>query len=207
MARSNKHRKAKTKFKFTKEFIFLVLFLIVIGIATGLLGIRSKADKLYDKITAAQSAASSSSSTITTLSEDNVYKEISYKNVINKIKKSSYTYVYYGSYDDANYLTYLEDINQKAQTYEVGTVYLLDSSWAVSVDIEDEDHGEENNEILTQVEKALDGVDLKKNPQLWVFKDGKIQFNSQELLDDTYQTPTWPFIIEQAFGHYNNKGE
>lgn len=202
MARSTKRRKAKTKFRLTKELIFLLLFLVVIAISTGLMGIKSKKDVLLSKITTAQQAAGQSQNLLT---EDNVYGEISYKKLVTKVKKSSYTYVYYGSYSDQSYLSNMETINQRAQKYDVKKVYLLDSSWATSLDTSDKTYGETNNETLTQVEKALDDVDLKTMNQLWVFKDGKIVFNSKDLIEDKYQPAPWNFVIEQAFGTYNNK--
>ena len=202
MARSSKRRKAKTKFKVTKPLIFLLLFLVVIAIATGLLGITSKKDKLYNKITSAQSSVASDADQ---LNEDNVYKEISYKSLTSKIKRSAYTYVYYGSYSDSTYLTYIETINQRAQTYDVKTVYLLDSSWTTHFDIEDEDNGEEDNIVITELEKKLDDVDLLTAPQLWVFKEGKVVFNSKDYTTDVYQTAPWKYVIEQAFGNYNTK--
>lgn len=198
--RSNKHRKIKTRFRFTKELIFLILFIAVVAIFTGILSIESDASKLYTKITTAQSNVESFSGS--TLDEDNVFKEISYKKLVNKVDSSDYTYVFYGNISNTDYLTYIETVNARAKEYDVERVYLLDSLWATSIDTTDEDFGEENNNILTEVENALDGVDMTIVPSLWVFKDSKVVFNSADYLNDSYQKGTWNYTIEQCFGDF-----
>ncbi len=198
--RSNKHRKIKTRFRFTKELIFLILFIAVIAVLTGLLSIESDASKLYTKITTAQSNVESFSGS--TLEEDNVFKEISYKKLVNKIDSSEYTYVFYGNVSSTDYLTYIQTVNSRAKEYDVKRVYLLDSTWATSIDTSDEDYGEENNNILTEVENALDGVDMTVAPSLWVFKDSKVVFNSKDYIKDSYQSSTWNYTIEQCFGNF-----
>jgi hypothetical protein len=200
--RSNKHRKAKTSFKITKPFILLISFIVVVIIATGLLSIESKEDKLYKKITNAQSALENFSGT--TLEEDNVFTEITYKKLTSKIKSSDYTFVYYGTLTNEDYLTYIQTVNARAQVYDVSRVYLLDSTWASSIDTDDEDFGEENENTLTEVEKALDNVDMTIAPSLWVFKDSKVVFNSNDYLNDTYQKCPWNYVIEQAFGKFSS---
>ncbi len=201
MARSYKKRKVKTKFKFTKPFIFLLLFFVVIIVLTGLFGIRSEKSKLYSKISKAETAASVSNG----VSEDNVFREISYKGLVNKIDKSSYTYVYYGVMTSADYLNNLETVNKRAKSYDIKTVYLFDSMFSTYLDIEDEDDGEENNVILTALQKSLGEVDLKTNNQIWVFKSGELVFNSKDYTNDTYQASKFNYVLEQAFGNYNNK--
>lgn len=198
--RSNKHRKVKTRFKFTKALAVLLGFIVVIAILTGLLSIESDAEKLYTKITTAQAAVDDFSGT--SLDEDNVFKEISYKKLTSKIKSSDYVYVYYGTITNTDYLTYIQTVNDRAQTYNVDRVYLLDSVWATSIDTDDEDFGEENNLVLSEVERALGGVDMTIVPSLWVFKDGEVVFNSDDYINDTYQASTWNYVIEQAFGRY-----
>lgn len=198
--RSNKHRKVKTRFKITKPLIFLLGFIVVIIVLTGLLSIESADEKLYTRITNAQAAIDDFSGK--TLDKDNVFKQISYKKLTKKVKSSDYVYVYYGTTTNTNFLTYIQTVNDRAQTYNVDKVYLLDSKWATSIDIDDEDYGEENNNVLTEVEKALGGVDMTIAPSLWIFQNGNVVFNSEDYLSDTYQAGTWNYVIEQAFGHF-----
>ncbi|MCR5705420.1 MAG: hypothetical protein K6G48_01270 [Acholeplasmatales bacterium] len=198
--RSNKHRKVKTRFKFTKALAILLAFIAVIAIFTGVLSIESDAEKLYTKITTAQAAVEDFSGS--TLDEDNVFKEISYKKLTTKVKSSDYVYVFYGTTTNTDYLTYIQTVNDRAQTYNVDRVYLLDSVWATSIDTDDEDYGEENNLVLSEVERALGGVDMTIVPSLWVFQNGEVVFNSDDYINDTYQAATWNYVIEQAFGRY-----
>ena len=198
--RSNKHRKVKTRFKFTKPLAFLISFIVVIAILTGLLSIESKEEKLYNRITNAQSALDGFSGK--SLDEDNVFADISYKKLTKKIKSSDYTYVYYGTLTNSEFFTYIETVNERAQTYEVKKVYLLDGTWASQIDTEDEDYGEENNNVLTEVENAIGGVDMTVLPSLWIYKNGEVVFDSNDYINDTYQKGTWNYVIEQAFGHF-----
>lgn len=199
MARSNKRRKVKTKFRWTKELIILIVFIALIGLGTGLLSIESKSTKLYKEITTAQTSEQ------TALSEDNVFEWISYKDLKKKINSSNYTYVYYGSLNVADFLANIEAVNQGAQDYEVKKVYLYSSTWAEELDLTDEDTLDENKEALSNREAALGGVDLRTYPQLLVFKDGKAVFKSADLTGDSYQQATWRHVINQAFGNPEKK--
>ena len=196
---SKKRRQYKSKFKWTKELIILIVFLCVIGLATGLMSIESKSTKLYNEITTAQTEQGVS----TYLSEDNVFEKISYKDLKSKIKKDSYTYVYYGSMSDSTYLTYIQTVNEVAKKYDVKKVWLHSSSWADNLDLEDADDGEANNQKLVDRENSLAGVDLKQTPQFWVFKSGKLVFQASAYVNDTYQQAGWELVIEKAFGLFN----
>ncbi|MGM9971851.1 MAG: hypothetical protein ACI35W_05525 [Anaeroplasmataceae bacterium] len=199
MARSNKRRKVKTKFRITKELIILIVFIALVGLATGLLSIESKSTKLYKEITSAQTSSQ------TALAEDNVFSWISESDLKKKIASSEYTYVYYGSTSVTEFLDNIQAVNQGAQDYDISKVYLFSSSWAEGLDMTDEDTLDSNKQALKDKGDALGGVDLLIYPQLWVFKDGKAIFKSSDLTEDTYQQANWRFVIYQAFGNPENK--
>lgn len=203
MARATKKRRnASKKFKWTKELIFLIVFLCVIGLATGLMSIESSATKLYNEITEAQASklGSDSSSTVPYMSEENVFKKIEYKDLLKKIATDEYTFVYYGSTDDSTFLTYIETVNSRAKEYDVSRVYLYSSDWALNLDLDDEDDGKANKQKLVDRENSLCGVDLETAPNLWVFKNGKLLFEASKLTSDSYSSANWYYVIEQAFG-------
>lgn len=205
MARATKRRRnATTKFRWTKELIFLIVFLCVIGLATGLMSIESSATKLYKEITEAQQSvlgsSSDDSSSIPYMSEDNVFKKIEYKDLLKQITSDEYTFVYYGTTTDSTFLTYIETVNSRAKEYDVSRVYLYSSDWTSSLDLNDEDEGEANKQKLVDRENSLAGVDLESIPNLWVFKSGKLVFEASKLTGDTYSSANWYFAIEQAFG-------
>lgn len=202
MARTNKRRKFKTKFRWTKELIILIVFILVVGVATILLSLESKSTKLYKEITSAQSDEQ------TVLAEDNVFSYwLSQKELRSKIKSSDYTYVYYGSTSVSEFLDNIQAVNQGATDYEIDTVYLYSSTWAEELDMTDEDTLDENKEALKTKSDALGGVDLLVYPQLWVFKSGELVFNSADYTEDTYvgSYVSWQLIINQAFGNPEGK--
>ncbi len=193
MARSKRRNKAT--FKWTKELIILLSVIIVMIGVTIVLGIPSKADKLYEKYTSAQTSSQ------TALTEDNVFEEISFKKLAKRIKNDEYTYVYYGSITVTEFLDNIEAVNQAAQLYEIDKVYILESTWVQELDLEDEDDGKENQAKLDAREEQLDGVDMSIYPSLWIFKNGKVVFNSDDILNDDYFPAGWSFVIERAFAN------
>ncbi len=202
MARTNKRRKVKTKFRWTKEFIILIAFIAIIGLATILMSLESKSTKLYKQITSAQTSEQ------TQLSEDNVFEYwIKESDLKKTIQSTEYTYVYYGSVANSDFLTNIQAVNQGAKDFDVKKVYLFSSSWAEGLDMTDEDTLDDNKQALKDKSDALGGVDLTIYPQLWVFKDGKAIFKSSDITEDTYvgQNASWQFIINQAFGNPEKK--
>lgn len=197
MARATKKRRTSNKkFRWTKELIFLIIFLCVIGLATGLMSIESKSTKLYNEITEAQQ----SNSITTYMSEDNVFEKISYKKILNKITSDDYTFVYYGTSSNSDFLTYIQTVNERAKEYEVSKVWILDSSLYTDLDLDDEDEGEANNQKLVDRENSLDGVDLSVYPNLFVFKGGKLVYQLSDYTKDSYTEMNMNLAIEQAFG-------
>ncbi len=198
MARATgKRRKAKTKFRWNIWLTVLILFLCALGLGIGLMSIKSEKTKMYDEIIGAQTSVGISN----VLDEKNVYAKISYSSLKKKIKNDSYTYVYYGSTDVTEYLEQIQAVNKCAQDNDVSRVYLYSSKWAEGIDVEDEDNGEDNRAKLETKAEAIGGVDLKTYPQLWVYKNGELVFDSNEYMADS----NWTYVITQAFGNPERK--
>lgn len=202
MARVKSRNRNKTKFKWTKELILLLVAILVLAGVTIVLNIPSKKEKMYESIVTAQTTAEVEA----TLDEDNVFKTISYKALDKKINSDEYTYVYYGSKNISDWLIQIETVNQKAQDFEIDTVYLFSSVWAEELDLDDTDDAAANQKKLDAREDALDGVDLLTYPSIWVFKSGKVVFDSTEVFDDPYvPSSQWTFVLARAFGNPEKK--
>jgi hypothetical protein len=206
---ASKGRKQKVKFQWTKELGFLIGALVVIIAATIILAIPTKAEKLATKYNEAIFALNSTgNSSISTISlKDHVFEEIQFEDIEklqNEIKENdSYVFVVYGSELDTDVLQQLANINNKAETCEVETVYIYSSTWVR----EQEDLVAVEEELLNK-EITLLGHDVEEftfeKAALLVFdKDGKVVFNSQTAEHIT----SWAGYIDFAFDNFKNKAE
>ena len=206
---ASKGRKQKVKFQWTKELGFLIGALLTIVAATIILAIPSKSEKLATKYNEAIAALNASGSTSVSgiTPNEHVFEEIDFEDIEKlqrEIKESnSYVFVVYGSELDSDVLQQLANINAKAETCEVETVYIYSSKWVR----EQEDLVAVEEELLN-TEIALLGHDVEEftfeKAALLVFdQDGKVVFNSQTAEHIT----SWNGYIDFAFENFKNKAE
>ncbi len=197
--------KKNTKFIWTKEFIILLVFLLVfIGAAIALNLPTSKerrVNRLNDAISTYNTANSTSYSTLT---EENVYKEISHDDLAVKKNQDAYTYVLYGSLSDGTFLDELAKINTAAKNYDIDLVYICDSSWYT--DQEDKDTVEFRT-LVDQKQDALNkkvdddqkDFDVSLGTTLLVFKSDVLIFNSQTYSSsDSASEYDWSKYVNKA---------
>lgn len=160
---------SKVKFTLRKELIIILAVIVVMLVATILLQLPSKNDKF---VKAWNKAGSS-------ITENTVYKETTMnglEGIVSKAKSDEYVYVYFANKSDSTAVTNFDLIYRYANTFEVDTVYIIDSSFASEKDRElDEDF----DKMLSDIEAKFKDSDsntitLDQNPNFWVFKDGKL---------------------------------
>ena len=199
----------KTKFVLRKELIFLMLFIVAMIVATILLAMPSKSEKNLEEFNNAILEYNTANSTsFATLEEDHVFKKTALTEVQELIsdkgseEEPKYTYILYGSLQNATILEFLSVINTEAQNREVKNVYFYPSNKVDNQeDKEDQDFLNEiaadekifNADILAGIEE----VDLLTAPALYVYKNGELIFNSVTLDEDG--TYNWYIMINNAF--------
>ena len=210
---ASKSKRNKTKFKITKELIFLISFLAAIIIATIILSVPSANARSLDRINTAITQYNSENSTsYSTLPKKNCFKELSnssnYDTVVDKLvdakSSSEYTYFVYGLLTNATFLEQLSVINQKAETYEVENVYIFYASYVKEAEDEATTDtlsyknkiSEYEGKINSDVDKDIKSFELAKYPAILVFKDGKLVFNSQVGNDSSEYS--WSIYVNQA---------
>ncbi len=177
--------KRKTKFIWTKEMIILLVCLFAAIVAAILLNLPTSKERSLTKYNEAIETYNSNNSTsYTTLTKDNVYKDISHDSLVSKKASSDYTYVLYGSFEDGTFLDELYKVNVAAKNYDIDLVYLCDSAW-----YEDEDDKdtvefralvkEKETALNSSVDKDQKDFDVSLGTALMVFKDDKLIYNSQ----------------------------
>lgn len=187
-------KRNKTKFKWTVPFSILAVFILALIVSAIVLAQPSEATKIYN---AYQSTATDTSTTV--LSQNHVFKKISYNSLVKKIKNTDEVfYVYYGSETCSNCVSNVETFNQAAQSFEIDRVFYLNSSLLSKYDLEDDDD-------LSEIEALgvkLGGVDLLNTPSLLVYKNGEVVFDSgiYEIDDTEEMSLSWKAIAYKAFG-------
>lgn len=209
MARSG--RRNKTKFVLRKELIILVLVLVAMIVTTICLTIPTAGEKRLEEFNNAITEYNTANNTsYSTLTEDSVIRKASLKKLRSEITDDSkgtednprYTYVLYGSLEDATIIQYLSAIDKEAQQREVKVVYLYSSEKV------DKQEDKDDTEFLADLEKdedvfnadvleGVDEVDLLKTPALYVYRNGELVFNSTSLEEDG--SYNWELIINKAF--------
>lgn len=188
---ASKIRKNKVKFHFTKELLFLVLFIVaILGVTIYLAAPTNEAKTLEKYNNAITQFNTKNETNYNTLTEDHVFKEISHNSLAKKKNDKGYTYVLYGLLDDGTFLSSLASINSMAKDNEIKTVYLYFATWVSEQ--EDKNSITFKNEC-TKKEEQLNGkvdqdqskFDLTVYPTLLVFYDGELIYNSQTFKDNT----------------------
>lgn len=206
---ASKGKKNKVKFHWTKELGFLIGALVSIIVATVILAIPTKAEKLaskYNDAIALQNAANaqSGSSIYTIPTKDHVFKEIEFEDIeelTEIVKNEECVFVVYGSENNATFLQQLYTLNTYAEEYEIDTIYIYSSLW-----VEEQEDLQAVESQINENEKALDPtleLSLTEYPALLVFANGELVFNSQKAEDIS----TWNGYMDYVFPKYGNKAE
>jgi len=208
---ASKSRRNKATFKWSKELIFLISFIVVLVAVTIILAIPSKAKRTLDKYNDAITTYNSANQTsYTQLVSDNVFDEITggydeqVNNLVRIAKENKYTYVFYGTLTDGAFLEQLSSINTVAKDYEIKKVYLFLANYVSDAEKKSETSTSTFNEKIedynTKINEAKNSdcekFDMASHPALLVFEDGKLLFNTQVDSDSSY---TWSQYINKAF--------
>lgn len=188
---ASKSKRRKTKFKWTKELGFLILFIVVILIAAIFLNLPTNAEvKLSKYNDAIETYNSDNSTSYVTLASDHHFKEVSNDSLAKKKASSDYTIVWYGVLTNATFLEQLYNINEYAESYDIKYVYLYFADYVNNADTEKQATEAYRNKLNgweaklnNSVDKDQKEIDLETFPAIFVFKDDKLIFNSQ-----TYST-------------------
>ena len=217
---ASKSRRNRVKFKFTKELLFLIIFLVVILVATIGLSIPSKSSRQLDSLNDAITEYNQDNSTsFYTLDKDHHFSVIGggISKKVNKVKKlasrEKYTYVFYGSLENATFLEQLYYINQACDEdkYDISKVYLFYNDYI----LEAKKNGDDDTKVFKdKINSYEEKIKVKVNddskefdmtetdkPTLLVFKNGELLFNTQQ--DEEAKYP-WTAYIIKAFSFENN---
>ncbi len=209
--------KNKTKFKISKELIILVLIIIAMIVTTVCLSIPSDTHKVYEEFNDAISDYNTANSlSYGMIDEDHVYVKASLKTLDKAIRstedgteeKPEYVYVLYGSLSSATILENLSKIDteakQRAEAQDKKSikVYFYDSVKVdTQEDLTDTDFVadlEKDEEVLNEsVQTGIEPVDLLETPAFYVYKNGKLIFNSVSVLENGNYN--WSILINRAF--------
>ncbi len=183
----------KTKFTLTKQFIFLVIFIIALVGSSIYFSLPNGSDKIY------KSYAEVATETDVTLSKEHVFVGTTLNGLERKINnnKDEYLYVYYGMPSCSNCVANIETFNQAAKYFDVEKVYYLNATFIEKYDAENEDDAAKVDAMEAKV-----GFDLFDYPTLVVYKNGKVVFDSSTYKDESTQSMTvsWKNIAYFAFG-------
>lgn len=209
---ASKSKRNKVSFKWTKELIFLIAFLVGMITLTIVLAIPSNAKRDLNKYNEAISTYNTDNSTsYSTIPSENVFSEIKgdYDDQVNTAiklaKEDKYTYIFYGSLTNATFLEQLSNINTIAQNYEVEKVYIFLANYVLDAEANSETSTSAYNKQLkayndqfknNTTTESLD-FDMAKYPAFLVYKNGTLLFNTQIDENSSY---TWTQYLNKAFG-------
>ena len=185
---ASKSKKNKVKFKFTKEFFFLIAALVILIAVTIVLVIPSSKEKQLSEINNDINTYNTDNSTsYYTLSKNNRIAVLSHNDLVNQKKSSEVTIVWYGVLSDGTYLEQISNLDNLATKYEVAKVYLYYATFvedAVANEITDtlsykNDLKAKEDELNEGKDQDAKDISLAKYPSIFVFKDGKLLYNSQ----------------------------
>lgn len=209
---ASKRNRKKVKFKWTKELIILISSLVVLLVVTIILGIPSADKKNLNKWNEAiQNYNSENSTSYSTLTSENVLKEVSgtdeshFKNARNKADKEGYTYFFYGSLTNATFLEQLYNVNKLAKDYEIEEVYIMYADFYEEAKNNEEIETASFRTTCKGYEDILNTgkngdakeIDLTIYPALFVYKDNSLIWNSQVGNDSSEYN--WSIYIQKAF--------
>lgn len=192
-AKGKKNYRNRVQFKWTKELIF---FLVGLAVCIGLMIfclIPTRATTFY------KTWSSSDGS----LQKDNVFEEISYNSLKNKIEKGELTYVFYGTEKDSTSVTNLALLDHYTNKYtksndkkhyDVDKIYVYNANEAYNLDSDDDNAVAELNKKKDwfnanlakdeSTDLAIEEINLTTYSQLWIFKDGKMVYSSQTIINN-----------------------
>lgn len=205
------HRRNKndrTKFKWTKELIFLLCGLGAAIIIMIICLIPTSKTSFYNKYVTDSNA----------LNKDNVFEEISYENLKKKIENKEMVYVFYSTDLDATcktnigILDYYTNKHQKTTEnthYDVDKVYVLDAKFAYELNEDDSNQlakfNEKEDYFNSKRADKIKELDLKTYSQLWVFDAGEMVFSSETVIGDNQASATFRTCVIKAFSYKENK--
>lgn len=205
---ASKSKRNKVKFKFTKELFFLIAALLVMISVTIVFAIPSRQERQLTEINQAiTSYNTENSTTYYTLNKDNHIQVLSHSDLVNQKNNSEYTIVWYGSLSDATYLEQIYTFENFADKYEVSKVYLYYSTFVEeATENETTDTLSYKTELKTMEDQLNDNKDanaeaisLESSPAVFVFKDGKLVYNSQVAKDSSEYN--YQVHFTKAFGY------
>lgn len=213
-----KGKKAKFKFVWTKELIFLIIgILTLVGLAVGL-SIPTNQEKIYTAYSAAAAANSTEEATVTPLVEEHYFYGVSLDKlvkVISDANEDEYVFVYYGTDKDANCVSNINAFNTAVDNYneaiekssdskgaKIDRVYYLNADFVY--DEEDKEDNAFETEIDTKEAKlprsnaSVNEVDFFNYPSLWVFCNDELVFNSDDYKNDSGELVTsWQYVTNK----------
>jgi hypothetical protein len=215
---ASKSKRNKTKFKWTKELVFLIVGILALIAATIIINIpKGSAVQLEKYNKAISDYNSKNNAQYSFIPEENVLKETKINGISKKKKSNDYTFVFYGSLANAEFLENLSKVNNLAKEYDVKSVYLWFADYVEKADDDlkatatyknkvDEYNSIINENINSLVEssnglyKSQDNFDLETYPALLVFKSDSLVFNSQTYSksEDSAEY-SWDTYINTAF--------
>lgn len=214
---ASKSKRNKIKFKWTKELIFLLVGIVVLIVAAVIINLPTSASVTLEKYNTAISTYNSENSTsYNTLPENHVFKETSLDGLKNTKKSDDYTFVFYGSLKNAQFLENLSNINTIANEYDVKAVYLWFADYVENTDADTKATAtyktkvNEYNAVINENINSLvassnglyqsqDNFDLETYPALLVFKSNSLVFNSQTDTKEDFGDNKWSVYISSAF--------
>ena len=215
---ASKSKRNKTKFKWTKELVFLIVGILALIAATIIINIpKGSAVQLEKYNKAISDYNSKNNAQYSFIPEENVLKETKINGIFKKKKSNDYTFVFYGSLANAEFLENLSKVNNLAKEYDVKSVYLWFADYVEKADDDlkatatyknkvDEYNSIINENINSLVESSnglymsQDNFDLETYPALLVFKSDSLVFNSQTYSksEDSAEY-SWDTYINTAF--------
>jgi hypothetical protein len=215
---ASKSKRNKTKFKWTKELVFLIVGILALIAATIIINIpKGSAVQLEKYNKAISDYNSKNNAQYSFIPEENVLKETKINGISKKKKSNDYTFVFYGSLANAEFLENLSKVNNLAKEYDVKSVYLWFADYVEKADDDlkatatyknkvDEYNSIINENINSLVESSnglymsQDNFDLETYPALLVFKSDSLVFNSQTYSksEDSAEY-SWDTYINTAF--------
>ena len=207
---ASKSRRNRVKFKWTKELFFLIGSLVVLIVVTIVLAIPSRADRQLTEINTSITTYNTDNSTsYYQLSKNNHIAVLSHDDLVNKKNDSNYTIVWYGSLKEGSYLEQIYTLDQRAASSndKVSKVYLYYNTFVEDAVANETTETLSYKNSLKTMEDQLnasknpdaEAIDLSKYPAIFVFKEGKLIYNSQVAGDSTEYNMTMQ--INKAFGY------
>lgn len=215
---ASKSKRNRTKFKWTKELIFLIVGIVVLIVAAVIINLPTSASVQLEKYNNAITTYNTNNSTSYSLLPTNhVFKDTSIDGLKNDKKSNNYTFVFYGSLNNAEFLENLSKVNSYASEFDVKTVYLWYADYVENTDSDTKatasykNQVNEYNDVINENINSLvadsnglyesqDNFDLEVYPALLVFKSNSLIFNSQTYSEsDNSSEYTWTTYISSAF--------